>query len=121
MTAAAAERRPQFLAKCGGTYSSEWFWSKIWCCQRVAPDVFDAAFSWVELADFIPAVLCSVKDPRRIVRGVCCAGHKALYSDEWGGLPNKEFLALFDPALADLRDGLMTPPRLPGCLVRNGR
>ena len=26
------EHRPQYLAKCGNTYSSEWFWSKIWHC-----------------------------------------------------------------------------------------
>jgi L-ribulokinase len=106
ITALAAEHRPQYIAKCGNTYSSEWFWSKIWHCLRVAPEVFDAAFSWVELADFIPAVLCGVRDPRAIVRGVCCAGHKALYSDDWGGLPDQDFLALLDPKLAALRDRL---------------
>jgi L-ribulokinase len=68
--------------------------------------VFDSAYSWVELADFIPAVLAGVTDPLKIKRGVCAAGHKALYADEWGGLPDKEFLALLDPKLADLRDRL---------------
>jgi L-ribulokinase len=34
------------------------------------------------------------------------AGHKALYADDWGGLPDKEFLAMRDPKLADLRDRL---------------
>jgi L-ribulokinase len=37
---------------------------------------------------------------------VCAAGHKALYSDDWGGLPDKEFLTALDPRLADLRDRL---------------
>ena len=60
----------------------------------------------MELADFIPAVLSGVTDPKQIVRGVCCAGHKALYSDDWGGLPDKEFLTLLDPKLAALRDRL---------------
>ena len=106
ITALAAEHRPQYIAKCGNTYSSEWFWSKVWRCLTVAPEVFDAAFSWVEFADFIPAVLCGVSDPRQIVRGVCCAGHKALYSDDWDGLPDKEFLSLLDPKLASLRDRL---------------
>jgi L-ribulokinase len=41
-----------------------------------------------------------------VKRGVCAAGHKALYADDWGGLPDKEFLALLDPRLADLRDRL---------------
>lgn len=106
ITELASEHRPQFVAKCGNTYSSEWFWSKIWHCLNTDRKVFDAAFSWVELADWVPSVLAGVSDPRAIRRGVCMAGHKALYSDEWGGLPDKEFLALLDPALADLRDRL---------------
>jgi len=106
ITRLAAELRPQFIAKCGNTYSSEWFWSKIWHCLKVDPAAFDAAFSWVELTDFIPAVLAGVKDPRKIRRGICAAGHKALYSDEWGGLPDAEFLALLDPKLAKLRERL---------------
>jgi L-ribulokinase len=106
ITELAAKHRPQFIAKCGNTYSSEWFWSKIWHCLESAPEVFAAADSWVELADFIPAVLAGVTDPLKIKRGVCAAGHKALYADEWGGLPDKEFLMLLDPKLADLRERL---------------
>jgi L-ribulokinase len=106
ITELAREHRPQYLAKCGDAYSSEWFWSKIWRCLNVAPDVFDAAHGWVELADFVPALLAGVGDPRGVRRGVCAAGHKAMYCDEWGGLPDKEFLALLDPRLADLRDRL---------------
>jgi L-ribulokinase len=108
ITAVAAEHRPQFIAKCGNTYSSEWFWSKLWHCHTVAPKVFAAAYSWVELCDWVPSVLAGVADPRQVKRGVCAAGHKALYSADWGGLPDKEFLALLDPALADLRDRLYT-------------
>ena len=106
ITRLAAELRPQFIAKCGNTYSSEWFWSKIWRCLKVAPETFEAAHSWVELADWIPSVLAGVSDPLAIKRGVCMAGHKALYCDEWGGLPDKEFLSLLDPKLAGLRDRL---------------
>ncbi len=101
-----ARIRPQFIAKCGGVYSSEWFWAKIWRCLNVAPKTFAAAYSWVELADWAPSVLAGVADPRLVKRGVCAAGHKALYSDEWGGLPDKEFLSALDPRLADLRDRL---------------
>lgn len=106
ITSLAAQHRPHFIAKCGQTYSSEWFWAKLWHCLNVAPKVFNAAHSWVELADWIPSVLAGVTDPLAIKRGVCCAGHKALYSDEWGGLPDKEFLSLLDPKLAALRDRL---------------
>jgi L-ribulokinase len=106
ITEVAARHRPHFIAKCGNTYSSEWWWSKIWHCLNVAPEVFQAAYSWVELADWIPSVLAGVTAPESIVRGVCAAGHKAMYADEWGGLPDKEFLALLDPQLASLRDRL---------------
>jgi L-ribulokinase len=106
ITELAAEHRPQYIAKCGNTYSSEWFWSKIWKCLKVAPDVFDAAYSWVELSDWVPAVLAGVKDPTKVKRGICAAGHKALYSDDWKGLPDKQFLSMLDPKLADLRDRL---------------
>lgn len=106
ITELAAKHRPQFIAKCGNTYSSEWFWSKIWHCLKVDPGVFSAAFSWVELCDWIPSILAGVTDPREIQRGVCAAGHKALYCDEWGGLPDKKFLGLLDPQLASLRDRL---------------
>jgi L-ribulokinase len=106
ITAMAAAHAPEYLAPIGGTYSSEWFWSKIWRCLRVAPEVFDAAASWVELADFVPSVLAGRTSPRDIVRGVCAAGHKAMYSPEWGGLPATAFLARLDPKLAELRGRL---------------
>jgi L-ribulokinase len=106
ITATARRLRPQFLAKIGGTYSSEWFWAKIWHCLKTDRAVFDAAHSWVELSDYIPAVLAGVGAPERVVRGVCMAGHKAMFAPDWGGLPDKEFLAALDPALAPLRDRL---------------
>ena len=43
ITALAGKIRPHYLAKCGGVYSSEWFWSKILHCLRTAPEVFAAA------------------------------------------------------------------------------
>ena len=106
ITAKASVQGLPYLAKCGGTYSSEWFWSKILHCARVAPDVFEAAYSWVEFADWVPAYLTGNTDPITIKRGVCAAGHKAMYADDWGGLPSAEFLATLDPRLADLRTRL---------------
>lgn len=108
ITSLAAKHRPQYLAKCGNTYSSEWFWSKLWHCLNTAPEVFDAAYSWIELADWIPAVLAGVNDPKQAKRGICAAGHKAFYSDDWDGLPDEEFLSLLDPKLAALRSRLYT-------------
>jgi L-ribulokinase len=114
ITETARAHAPEYLAPIGGTYSSEWWWSKIWRCLNVAPDVFDAAASWVELADYIPAVLAGVTEPKQIERCVCAAGHKAMYSEAWGGLPSKAFLARLDPKLADLRDRLYEEAHPPG-------
>jgi L-ribulokinase len=103
ITDLARSMRPQYLAKCGGAYSSEWYWSKVLHCLRTAPEVFDAAADWIECADWIPAQLAGVETPSAVKRGVCAAGHKALYSEEWQGWPDEEFLARLDPRLAALR------------------
>ena len=108
ITALAQEMRPNIIPKCGGIYSSEWWWSKILHLRRADPAVFEAAFSFVEHCDWIPAVLSGDTNPLTLKRSVCAAGHKAMFSDEWGGLPDKEFLAKLDPALADLRDRLFS-------------
>ena len=106
LTDAARKMRPQYLAKCGGTYSSEWFWSKVLHCKRVDPEVFAAAYSFAECCDYVPALLAGDTRPETILRGVCAAGHKAMYCEEWGGLPDEDFLASLDLALAELRDRL---------------
>jgi L-ribulokinase len=106
ITALARRMRPHYLAKCGGTYSSEWWWSKILKLRRGAPEVFSAAHSFVEHCDWIPAVLTGNSAPGKIRRSICAAGHKAMFNAGWGGLPDTEFLAALDPALADLRDRL---------------
>jgi L-ribulokinase len=106
ITATAQRHAPEYLAPIGGRYSSEWFWSKIWRCLKAAPEVFDAAKSWVELADYVPAALTGVTSPAAVRRCVCAAGHKAMYSASWGGLPSAEFLARLDSRLAGLRPRL---------------
>jgi len=103
ITRLAAAIRPQYLAKCGGTYSSEWFFSKILHCLRTAPAVFDAAHTWVECADWVPAMLTGTEAPDKLTVGVCAAGHKAMYSDDWGGYPDAEFLGKIEPELGKLR------------------
>jgi len=108
ITSKAKELRPQYLAKCGGTYSSEWWWSKILHLKRCDPEVYETAYSFVEHCDYIPALLAGNTDPLTMKRSVCAAGHKAMYSKEWGGLPDKEFLNQLDPALSDLRDRLFS-------------
>ncbi len=106
ITELARKMRPQYLAKCGGIYSSEWFWSKILQCKRSAPQVFDAAYTWVEHADYLPAVLTGTMTPQAVKRCICAAGHKAMFHPEWGGYPDAEFLGALDPALVRVRQSL---------------
>ncbi len=106
ITEVARKMRPQYLAKCGGIYSSEWFFSKIWHCLKVDKKVFDAAYTWVEHADWIPGVLTGTDHPSKLKRCRCAAGHKAMFSDAWGGYPDKKFLMTLDPKLGRVRDSL---------------
>lgn len=106
ITSKAREQDQPYLKRCGGAYSSEWFWSKILHCARTSPEVFDAAYSWVECCDWVVGYLTGRLDPLTMKRSVCAAGHKAMYAPDWGGLPSKEFLNSLDPRLADLRDRL---------------
>lgn len=106
ITETAWRMRPDYIRACGGTYSAEWFWAKIWHCLSEDPEVFAAAHSWVELCDFLVGQLTGTADPALLRRSITAAGHKAMYADEWGGLPDEEFLAALDPRLAELRGRL---------------
>lgn len=102
ITKAAAKKHPEYLAKCGGIYSSEWFWSKALHCIRVDPKVMAAAAAWVEQSDWIPAMLTGNDKPATWKRNVCAAGHKAMYHADWG-LPDAKFLDSIDKRLGDVR------------------
>ncbi|KAH3761816.1 ribulose kinase [Pelomyxa schiedti] len=106
ITQTAQSSNPEYLSKCGGVYSAEWFWSKIFHCCRTNSRIFNAAYTWVECCDYITAVLSGTTMPTSLKRSRCAAGHKAMYNDNWGGLPSKEFLAKLDPSLATLRERL---------------
>ena len=106
ITVTAAKIRPQYLSKIGGVYSSEWWWSKILHCKNVAPEIFDAAYSWMEICDWISANLVGELNPKKVKRSICAAGHKAMFNSNWNGLPDKEFLELLSPGLSALRPRL---------------
>jgi L-ribulokinase len=90
----------------GGIYSSEWFWAKVLHILRIDTKVREAAYSWVEHCDWIPALLSGNTNPHTLIRSRCAAGHKAMWHEDFGGLPSEAFLKKLDPLLDGLRDRL---------------
>ncbi len=95
-----------YLQYVGGIYSSEWFWAKLLRTLRVNEKVRDACYSWVEHCDWIPFLLTGGKNVHEMLRGRCSAGHKGLWSEEYGGLPPEEFFSSLDPLLSGFRERL---------------
>lgn len=97
-----------YLQYVGGIYSSEWFWAKLLHILREDAAVRKACHSWVEHCDWIPFVLTGGNKAADMKRGVCSAGHKALWAGEFGGLPPDDFFAELDPLLAGFTKKLFT-------------
>ena len=93
--------RPEtnYLQYVGGIYSSEWFWAKLLHVLRVDEEVRNACYSWVEHCDWIPFLLTGGNDIYKMKRGICSAGHKALWSEAFNGLPPNDFFVSIDPLL----------------------
>ncbi|AOW08958.1 ribulokinase [Flavobacterium gilvum] len=90
----------------GGIYSSEWFWAKILHVAREDEAVKQAAYTWMEHCDLMTYLLIDNKDLKSFKRSRCAAGHKAMWHEDWNGLPPVEFLEKLDPYLATLRGNL---------------
>lgn len=88
-----------YLQFAGGIYSSEWFWAKLLHILRADEAVRKACYTWVEHCDWIPFLLTGGTHADQIKRSVCAAGHKALWSEAYGGFPPDEFFTALDPLL----------------------
>jgi L-ribulokinase len=106
ITALASGWDPDYTKFEGGVYSAEWFWAKILHVLREDAGVLRAAYSWVEHCDWIPALLTGNTNPKTLKRSRCAAGHKAMWHEEFDGLPSEEFLQQLDPLLSGLRERL---------------
>ena len=97
-----------YLQFVGGIYSSEWFWAKLLHVLRVNESVKKNIYSFVEHCDWIPFLLTGGTDATQMKRGVCSAGHKALWSKEFNGFPPNEFFTSLDPLLDGFTSRLFT-------------
>jgi len=104
----AAQYDINYLQYVGGIYSSEWFWAKLLHTLRVDTTVRNACYSWVEHCDWVPFLLCGGSNVQELRRGVCAAGHKALWAENFNGLPPDEFFSSLDPLLKGFVSRLFT-------------
>ncbi|MEQ7799480.1 ribulokinase [Pedobacter sp. ASV1-7] len=102
----AALQDTNYLKYCGGIYSSEWFWAKLLHILRADSEVRQACYSWVEHCDWIPFLLTGGSDISKMKRSRCAAGHKALWAEEFNGLPPNDFFKSLDPLLDGYTDHL---------------
>lgn len=108
INALAENGETNYLQFVGGIYSSEWFWAKLLHILREDEAVRNAIHSWVEHCDWVPFLLTGGNDVQEMKRGVCSAGHKALWAEAFGGLPSDDFFANLDPLLKGFTQKLFT-------------
>ena len=106
INALAEEWEIDYTAYEGGIYSSEWVWAKMLHILREDAQVRQAAYSWVEHCDWMPALITGNSNPETMPRSRCAAGHKAMWHASWDGLPSEEFLTRLDPLLSGFRSRL---------------
>ena len=103
MTAAAHAQKQPAIDWCGGTYSSEWAFSKVLHWLRNNPGNRERFATALEHCDMVAATLCGIRNVNELKRSVCAMGHKWMWNPKWGGLPPEEFLVAVDPILAGVR------------------
>lgn len=104
----AHSQKPDYTSFSGGTYSSEWFWSKALHVARTDSAVAAAAYSVVEASEWIPAHFAGISRYQDLVRSRCACGHKAMWHASWGGFPPAEFFAQLHPDLKRFRERMGT-------------
>ncbi len=108
LNAHAAKFDTNYLQFVGGIYSSEWFWAKLLHVLREDEAVRNKIYSWVEHCDWIPYLLTGGNDATKMKRGVCSAGHKSLWAEEFNGLPPDDFFSSWDNLLKGFTQKLFT-------------
>jgi L-ribulokinase len=115
ITETARRMKLEVIDWCGGTYSSEWGFSKLLHWLRHNPEKRDRFITAFEHCDMAAAVLCGITDPAKAPRSVCAMGHKWMWNHALGGLPPEDFLVAVDPLLKGVR------AKLNGCYATSDR
>lgn len=96
LNAIAEERNEPWLKNYGGKISSEWAIPKIWQVLDEAPEIYDAADTFVEAADWVVWQLTGKEN-----RNSCCAGYKEMWNKKTG-YPSKDFFKALDERLENV-------------------
>jgi L-ribulokinase len=107
LNAIAEKRGEKFLRRYGGKISSEWLIPKIWQTADEDPEIYDAAASFLEAADWVIWQLTGIE-----TRNTCTAGYKAIWHKH-DGYPSNEFFKALNPKMEKLVDEKLSGPLLP--------
>ena len=103
ITKTAHARKLEVIDWCGGTYSSEWGFSKLLHWLRHNPEKRSQFVTAFEHCDMIAAVLCGITDPAQAPRSICAMGHKWMWNRILRRTSAEEFLVAVDPLLSGVR------------------
>lgn len=94
-----AEKRGEtWLQNYGGKISSEWAIPKMWQVLEEAPEIYEAADTFIEAADWLVWQLTGSEN-----RNSCTAGYKELWNKR-KGYPSNDFFKALDPRLENIVD-----------------
>ena len=101
------ERNLDYLLYEGGTYSSEWVWSKVLHVINTNSRVKEAVYSWTEHCDWMTGLVTGNTIPEKMLRSRYAAGHKAMWHERWL-LSSSEVLLELNPSLNRILPHLFT-------------
>ncbi len=93
MTETAQGTGQPWLARYGGKISSEWVFPKLWQILEEDPELYEAAYAFMEISDWLV-----MKMTGRWGRNTSALGYKALWDPE-AGFPDEDYFAALHPGL----------------------
>ena len=107
ITELAHKMNVQAIKWCGGIYSHEWGFSKLLHWLRNNPNERGKLFTALEHCDMLVNTLVGNVTADSIIRSKCAIGHKWLWNENLGGLPDQEFFSTVDPLFDGIRDKMV--------------